>query len=83
MASTNTHVTDPGETKAFPRKDCLICRMTGATAFTGVGLYALYQAKQQGAFQKVRPIGAPIVTGKVTALIGTVFIGLGVGRLFV
>ncbi|TYJ57447.1 hypothetical protein B9479_001764 [Cryptococcus floricola] len=71
------------EEKAFPEKDCLTCRLTGAGAFTGIGIYAIIQANNQGAFKKIRPPGAPVVAGKVTALIGTVFIGLGIGRLFI
>ncbi|WWD22713.1 hypothetical protein CI109_107206 [Kwoniella shandongensis] len=70
-------------TPAFPGQDCLACRLTGAGAFSGLGLYALNQAHQQGAFKRVRPVGAPIVAGKITAVIGTVFLGLGIGRLFI
>lgn len=47
------------------------CRLTGAAVFTGVGTYALVQANQQGAFKRIRPQGAPVVAGKITALIGT------------
>lgn len=47
------------------------CRLTGAAAFTGIGTYALVQANQQGAFKRIRPQGAPVVAGKITALVGT------------
>ncbi|KIR50796.1 hypothetical protein I315_06738 [Cryptococcus gattii Ru294] len=73
---------NPIDKRGFPGKDCLTCRLTGAAAFTGIGAYALVQANQQGAFKRIRPQGAPVVAGKITALIGTVFIGLGIGRLF-
>lgn len=46
------------------------CKLTGAAAFSGVGIYALMEAKKQGAFSKVRPKGAPIVGGPVTAALG-------------
>lgn len=46
------------------------CRLTGAAAFSGVGIYALIEARKQGAFSKVRPKGAPIVGGPVTAALG-------------
>lgn len=70
------------------------CKLTGAAAFSGVGIYALMEAKTQGAFSKVRPKGAPIVGGPVTAALGVgeckgplmlmvVFLTLGVGRLFI
>ncbi|WOO82520.1 uncharacterized protein LOC62_04G006005 [Vanrija pseudolonga] len=64
-------------------KDCIECRLTGAAAFTGVGAYALYTAAQGGAFARVRPPGSPVFASKVQAAIGVVFLGLGVGRLFV
>ncbi|WVF66579.1 hypothetical protein IAT40_001319 [Kwoniella sp. CBS 6097] len=64
-------------------QDCLSCRLTGAAAFTGLGVYAINQARVQGAFKTVRPRGQPMVAVKATAIIGTVFIGLGIGRLFV
>ncbi|OWZ59946.1 hypothetical protein C356_00508 [Cryptococcus neoformans c45] len=80
MSSTSSNNVDK---RAFPGKDCLTCRLTGAAVFTGFGTYALVQANQQGAFKRIRPQGAPVVAGKITALIGTVFIGLGIGRLFI
>lgn len=46
------------------------CKLTGAAAFSGVGIYALMEANKQGAFSKVRPKGAPIVGGPVTAALG-------------
>ncbi|KAL1408712.1 hypothetical protein Q8F55_005525 [Vanrija albida] len=64
-------------------KDCIECRLTGAATFTGVGAYALYTAAQGGAFARVRPPGSPVFASKVQAAIGVVFLGLGVGRLFV
>ncbi|KAL7419379.1 Mitochondrial inner membrane organizing system component [Cryptotrichosporon argae] len=64
-----------------PGSDCLACRLTGAGTMAGVGTYALYTAAQQGAFARVRPRGAPLAAGKVTAALGVVFLGLGVGRL--
>ncbi|WVR03055.1 hypothetical protein IAU60_000044 [Kwoniella sp. DSM 27419] len=66
-----------------PQKDCLSCRLVGAGAFTGLGAYAIHIARQQGTFKTVRPRGQPMVAGKMTAILGTVFIGLGIGRLFV
>ncbi|KAK8844733.1 hypothetical protein IAR55_006583 [Kwoniella newhampshirensis] len=80
--STESPVTTSSQT-AYPQKDCLACRMTGAAAFSGLGVYALNQANQQGAFKRVRPVGSPIVAGKITAVIGTVFLGLGIDRLFI
>ena len=69
-----------------PPKDCLYdqlppwswkaadrsraCRLTGAATFTGLGIYAMRQAQLQGAFQRVRPKGAPVIGGQVTAVIG-------------
>lgn len=46
------------------------CRLTGAATFTGLGLYAMRQAQIQGAFQRVRPKGSPVIGGQVTAVIG-------------
>lgn len=46
------------------------CKLTGAAAFSGLGIYALIEANKQGAFSKVRPKGAPIVGGPVTAALG-------------
>ncbi|KAI9633162.1 uncharacterized protein MKK02DRAFT_39138 [Dioszegia hungarica] len=61
-----------------PKKepDCLACRLTGAAAFTGLGSYAIYEASRQGTFKKVRPVGGPMVAGKIQAVIGFVFISL-------
>ncbi|GMK56007.1 hypothetical protein CspeluHIS016_0210630 [Cutaneotrichosporon spelunceum] len=63
-------------------QDCTSCRLTGAATLTGLGLYALHEARQQGAFAKVRPKGSPR-GAPISAAIGVVFIGLGIGRLFV
>ncbi|RSH78669.1 uncharacterized protein EHS24_002398 [Apiotrichum porosum] len=64
-------------------KECSTCRYTGAATFSGIGAYAIYTAHEQGAFARVRPPGSPLVAGKVTAAIGVVFLGLGIGRLFI
>ncbi|RSH83939.1 hypothetical protein EHS25_005183 [Saitozyma podzolica] len=69
----------PGSVKR--EKDCLPCRLTGAAAFTGLGGYAIYEASRQGTFRRVRPPGSPVIGGQVTAVIGLVFISLGIGRL--
>ncbi|WRT63231.1 uncharacterized protein IL334_000134 [Kwoniella shivajii] len=63
-------------------QDCLSCRLVGASAFIGLGGYAIMQARKQGAFATVRPTGRPLVAGKVTGILGVVFVGLGIGRLF-
>lgn len=60
---------------SLPKADCRAdairaCRLTGATTFTGLGVYALRQAQLQGTFQRVRPKGAPVIGGQVTAVIG-------------
>ncbi|OCF34856.1 hypothetical protein I316_03402 [Kwoniella heveanensis BCC8398] len=52
-------------------QDCLSCRLTGAATFTGLGVYALNQARVQGAFKTVRPRGQPMVAVKATAILGT------------
>lgn len=44
--------------------------MTGAAAFTGLGGYAIYEANRQGTFKRIRPIGAPVMAGKIQAVIG-------------
>lgn len=44
------------------------CRLTGAAAFTGVGAYAMYQGRRQGAFQKARPTGGARGSGVTIAL---------------
>jgi predicted HAD superfamily Cof-like phosphohydrolase len=49
--------------------DASACRLTGAVTFSGIGLYALYEANQQGAFAKVRPKGSPR-GAPITAAIG-------------
>jgi len=46
------------------------CRLTGAATFTGVGAYALYQGRAQGALKKVRPAGAPIINGQISLVLG-------------
>jgi len=46
------------------------CRLTGAATFTGVGVYALYQGRAQGALKKVRPAGAPMVNGQLSLIVG-------------
>lgn len=46
------------------------CRLTGAAAFTGLGLYAMNQGRLQGALRKVRPPGAPVMSGQISMLIG-------------
>lgn len=62
-------------------KDCLACRLTGAAAFGGIGAYALYQSKAMGTFKTKRPPGGPLVAGQASAVLGLVFISLGLGRL--
>lgn len=64
----------PDSTEAAPFTDCLTCRLTGAGAFTAIGIHALNVARKDGAFNKVRPIGGSRVSGGLTA-------GLGVGEL--
>lgn len=49
--------------------DASACRLTGAATFSGMGLYALYEAGQQGAFAKVRPKGSPR-GASITAALG-------------
>ncbi|BEJ15447.1 hypothetical protein CspHIS471_0500520 [Cutaneotrichosporon sp. HIS471] len=87
MSSTQpapTSSTQPTQSTPEENKwqDCTACRLTGAATFSGLGLYALYEANQQGAFAKVRPKGSPR-GAPITAAVGVVFIGLGIGRLFV
>ena len=73
------------------------CRLTGAAAFTGLGGYALYQGRQQGAFHRIKPKGSPVIAGQLSIVLGlgnaaiiipsdqsllsTVFVSLGVGRM--
>ncbi|RXK42638.1 hypothetical protein M231_00192 [Tremella mesenterica] len=73
-------------TRRLPREkpeDCLACRLTGAAAFSGLGVYALYQANSMGTFQRMRPPGSPLIAGKITAVLGLVFVSLGLGRLVI
>ena len=46
------------------------CRLTGAAAFSGLGLYALYQGRQQGAFQRIKPKGSPVIAGQLSVVLG-------------
>ncbi|CAK9781873.1 hypothetical protein CC85DRAFT_287435 [Cutaneotrichosporon oleaginosum] len=63
---TATQTPAPEENKW---QDCTACRLTGAATLSGVGLYALYEAGQQGAFAKVRPKGGPR-GAPITAAVG-------------
>ncbi|KAK6904727.1 hypothetical protein L486_02811 [Kwoniella mangroviensis CBS 10435] len=82
MSSAAISSSNPAREPGYPEKDCLSCRIIGASAFIGLGGYAIMQAKKQNAFAKVRPAGGPMIAPKVTGILGTVFIGLGIGRLF-
>lgn len=46
------------------------CRLTGFGVFTGVGIYALYDAQKRGTFKSVRPVGSPLLAGKAQAIVG-------------
>lgn len=69
--------TSPGRTACEHKHNTRIhaepprtCKLTGAAAFSGVGVYALMEAQKQGAFSKVKPKGAPLIGGPVTAALG-------------
>lgn len=53
-----------------PYQDCLACRLTGAATFTGIGVYALEVARRDGAYRRVKPPGASLIGGRVTAALG-------------
>ncbi|WWC57612.1 uncharacterized protein I303_100144 [Kwoniella dejecticola CBS 10117] len=82
MSSAALSNANPNREPGIPEQDCLSCRLVGASAFIGLGTYAIMQARKQGAFERVRPAGGPMIAGKITGILGTVFIGLGIGRLF-
>lgn len=44
--------------------------MTGFAAFTGIGTYAIYEARRQGTFANRRPPGGARFAGKAQAVIG-------------
>jgi hypothetical protein len=51
-------------------EDCLACKLIGAGAFSGLGIYALNLAKLEGAFARVRPAGKSLVASRIQAVIG-------------
>ena len=57
----------PRGTTAEPDRTC---RLTGFAAFTGIGTYAIYEARKQGTFATTRPPGGARVAGKVQAVVG-------------
>ncbi|KAL1919781.1 uncharacterized protein VTP21DRAFT_1712 [Calcarisporiella thermophila] len=57
-------------------QDCLPCRLTGSAAFTGLGIYAFYQANLPKANLK-----QPARVG--LGVMGLVFISAGLFRLIV
>lgn len=46
------------------------CRLTGFAAFTGLGTYAIWEARRQGTFANKRPPGVARMAGKAQAVIG-------------
>ena len=46
------------------------CRYTGAAAFSDLGVYALLQGRHQGAFQRIKPKGSPVIAGQVSVVLG-------------
>nr|XP_019014051.1 uncharacterized protein I206_00128 [Kwoniella pini CBS 10737]OCF52832.1 hypothetical protein I206_00128 [Kwoniella pini CBS 10737] len=71
MSSAALSNANPNRESGPIEQDCLSCRLIGASAFIGLGGYAIMQAKKQGAFERVRPAGGPMIAGKVTGIIGT------------
>ncbi|CAO3682524.1 unnamed protein product [Umbelopsis ramanniana] len=60
-----------------PYKDCLPCKLTGAAAFTGIGGYALNEAR------KIRRIPSKQGTAVGFGVTGVLFISAGLYRLII
>ncbi|WWC90173.1 uncharacterized protein L201_005106 [Kwoniella dendrophila CBS 6074] len=83
MSSAAISQADPRREPGYAKnEDCLSCRLVGSGAFIGLGSYAIMQARRQGAFEVVRPAKGPMVAPKAVGILGTVFIGMGIYRLF-
>ncbi len=66
-------------------KDCASCRIVGATAFTGLGVYTLYQGHTQLRRPAVSRRQIPRLPWRLAGVrvLGCSLIGLGIYRLFI
>ncbi|KIO30903.1 hypothetical protein M407DRAFT_20025 [Tulasnella calospora MUT 4182] len=69
---TATSPSDPNQSPPKNPKDCLPCRIVGATALVGTGLYGL------GAARPGKP-GSPLER-RIMGVVGVGFILAGIGR---
>jgi hypothetical protein len=61
---------DPGSIAPIATEDCLPCKLIGAGAFSGLGVYSLVLAKKQGAFARIGPAGKSLVASRIQAVLG-------------